>query len=363
MVDILIKDELRASVEAASKGKQTVLYTAKGQPNYMNIVEKFGNDVYGAVDGMGAIHPAFYKNNLEIDVIYVGTYTGNIVNGELLSLPYVPQKNYTQSLVEIAAAARNCGDGFHLMSAKERCAVMYRGMVDGGYNRGNTHLGQDEVGHKGTLDGPLSRTTLTGSGGYTWTHDGSITGICDMAGNRWGFVTGMRIMGDEIQFQDNAVSYAHSDINSLLNEGWYAMDATSGGLITPTSTGTIGQTDFKATTPNSIRVSMTREKLTDNAFWHSSWNYWRPDNFVFGSAITETAKAQLKTFGVLPISTNTTLNTAFIQPLNNVYEETWFAVGGATGTESSAGMYALGAVVNKNGMTTSENVGRPCYVP
>lgn len=363
MVDILIKDELRASVEAASKGKQTVLYTAKGQPNYMNIVEKFGNDVYGAVDGMGAIHPAFYKNNLEIDVIYVGTYTGNIVNGELLSLPYEQQKNITNSLVEIAIAARACGAGFHLMSAKERSAVMYRGMVDGGYNRGNTNNGQDIVGHKGTLDNPLGWATLTGSGGYTWTHDGSITGICDVAGNRWEFVTGMRVMGDEIQFQDNTVSYAHSDINSLLNEGWYAMDATSGDFLTPTSTGTLGQTDFKATTPNSIRVSMTRENLTDNAFWHSSWDYWRVDKFVFGSAITEMAKAQLKTFGVLPISTNTTLNTAFIRPLSNVYEENWFVVGGAGNTGESSGIYALGSIVNKNGFTISENVGRPCYIP
>ena len=33
---ILIKDSLRQSVELASGGLQTVLYTAKGQPTYMN---------------------------------------------------------------------------------------------------------------------------------------------------------------------------------------------------------------------------------------------------------------------------------------------------------------------------------------
>ncbi len=39
MTTILIKDTLRQSVEAASGGLQTVLYTAKGQPSFMNIIE------------------------------------------------------------------------------------------------------------------------------------------------------------------------------------------------------------------------------------------------------------------------------------------------------------------------------------
>ena len=38
---ILIKDSLRQSVEVASGGLQTVLYTAKGQPTYMNIIQKY----------------------------------------------------------------------------------------------------------------------------------------------------------------------------------------------------------------------------------------------------------------------------------------------------------------------------------
>ena len=38
---ILVKDSLRQSVELASGGEQTVLYTAKGQPTYMNIIQKF----------------------------------------------------------------------------------------------------------------------------------------------------------------------------------------------------------------------------------------------------------------------------------------------------------------------------------
>ena len=38
MVTIVMRDALRAQVERASQGRQTVLYTAKGQPSYMSVV-------------------------------------------------------------------------------------------------------------------------------------------------------------------------------------------------------------------------------------------------------------------------------------------------------------------------------------
>jgi len=41
MPTIFTKDDLRASVEAASGGKITVLYTATGQPSYMYVHPKF----------------------------------------------------------------------------------------------------------------------------------------------------------------------------------------------------------------------------------------------------------------------------------------------------------------------------------
>ena len=38
MTTIFIKDDLRASVEAATGGLVTVLYTAAGHPSYMNVL-------------------------------------------------------------------------------------------------------------------------------------------------------------------------------------------------------------------------------------------------------------------------------------------------------------------------------------
>ncbi len=78
---------MRQSVEAASGGEQTVLYTAKGQPTYMNIIKKFDLSTIDA--SLSGTHPAFIVNGVEKPEIFVGTYLGKLVDGELLSLPNV----------------------------------------------------------------------------------------------------------------------------------------------------------------------------------------------------------------------------------------------------------------------------------
>ena len=56
MSTILIKDSLRQAVEAASGGLQTVLYTAKGQPTFMNIIEKFDMSTIDSSLRLSLIH-------------------------------------------------------------------------------------------------------------------------------------------------------------------------------------------------------------------------------------------------------------------------------------------------------------------
>ena len=55
---ISVTDTLRKSVEAASGGKNTVLYTAKGQPCYMAVLQR--TDFVAAATALGmSNHPAF----------------------------------------------------------------------------------------------------------------------------------------------------------------------------------------------------------------------------------------------------------------------------------------------------------------
>ena len=76
---ILVKDSLRQSVEIASGGEQTVLYTAKGQPTYMNIIKKF--DMSTIDPSLSGTHPAFIVDGVEKPEIFIGTYQGRIVGG------------------------------------------------------------------------------------------------------------------------------------------------------------------------------------------------------------------------------------------------------------------------------------------
>lgn len=88
MVSIFVKDDLRASVEAASGGRQTVLYTALGQPTYMNVIPQFDGQAIDASLPPGP-HEMFMVNGIAKNEYFVGTYPGRVFNGELLSLPGV----------------------------------------------------------------------------------------------------------------------------------------------------------------------------------------------------------------------------------------------------------------------------------
>ena len=88
MPSIFVKDDLRASVEAATGGKVTVLYTASGQPSYMNVIPKFNLEDIDAGLGSG-VHPAFIVGGVEKSELFIGTYQGINKNGEFLSLPGV----------------------------------------------------------------------------------------------------------------------------------------------------------------------------------------------------------------------------------------------------------------------------------
>ena len=68
-----IKDTYRQAVEAASGGKQTVLYDDKGYPSIMNIIPKLSYKDVGLSDSTKAL-PAFMVDDAEKPEIFVGTF-------------------------------------------------------------------------------------------------------------------------------------------------------------------------------------------------------------------------------------------------------------------------------------------------
>lgn len=241
---ILIKDSLRQSVEIASGGEQTVLYTAKGQPTYMNIIQKYDMSTIDA--SLSGTHPAFIVDGVEKPEIFIGTYQGRIVGGELLSLPNV-EPTHSANYDNFLTAARACGNGHHLITNAEWSAVALQCYKDNTQPLGNTYYGRSSenpllVGRRPDGLAPGNTTgsarTLTGSGPVQWRHNGKENGIADLSGNVNEWNSGLRLLNGEIQvIADNNASKLAINLGAASTE-WKAIDGATGNLVTPDGAGT-----------------------------------------------------------------------------------------------------------------------------
>lgn len=266
-----VKDQLRATIEAASGGRATVLYTAAGNPTYMNIIPAFNKEDISAACGTGR-HEAFIVNGVNKSELFYGTYPGSIVGAELVSQPMVhPAVSRNFDTFRIAAAA--CGAGHHLVTNAERAAVALWCWKNGFQPRGNNNWGRDvtntwETGRRtdGVMPGVASGdgATLTGSGPVSWRHDNTSTGIADMNGNVWEWSTGMRINNGEIQVLPNNNAADNTLDVSATSALWQAIDGATGALVAPGSANTVKYAASGTTAYTLVRASgATFEGMTN----------------------------------------------------------------------------------------------------
>ncbi|MBL1638665.1 hypothetical protein ELD68_29410, partial [Klebsiella pneumoniae] len=209
MTTILVKDALRASVEAASGGKQTVLYTPKGQPTFVNIIPKVSIESMNPALGISGVHPAFKQGDREIPYLYVGTYQGCVLNGEVLSLPNVDANACNATSATLFPLLKAMGSTWHGMTSVE-WALMQAMAVKSRYSPlgadvyGKSALDATQTGRRidGKEAGDLSSQSpriYTGSGPVSYRQDKKYNGISDLAGNVWERTYGARVVGGEIQ--------------------------------------------------------------------------------------------------------------------------------------------------------------------
>lgn len=262
MPTIFVKDDLRASVEAATGGQCTVLYTASGAPSYMRIIPKFNVQDIDASLGTG-VHPAFIVGGVEKSEIYIGQYQGIVKNGELLSLPGV-DPSASANYDAFVGYARANGAGWHAISNQEWAAVALWCWKNSFMPRGNTSYGQSsdaawEQGRRqdgvapGTVSG--SARTLTGSGPASWRHDNTPSGIADLNGNIWEWCTGMRINAGEINIIANNDAALNATDLSAGSAAWKAIDGSTGALVAPGSANTVKYATSGTTNYTLVRAS------------------------------------------------------------------------------------------------------------
>jgi hypothetical protein len=219
-VNILIKDSLRASVEASSGGKVTILYDDLSNPSYMRrfapmTIKALYRQYYASDDAWNAsvfkeienrAHPAFYKNGTLIKELLVGQYLACEFNGRACSLPGMdPRVNINCG--NALALCKNKGTGWTLSTTWIWGFLQALCLRQGYQPRGNTNYGRShemtwetalriDNGFPGVNSG--TSRTRTGTGPASWRHDGTETGIADLVGNVMELQTLMKLVDGKI---------------------------------------------------------------------------------------------------------------------------------------------------------------------
>lgn len=311
MTTLTVRDAIKRSIESASNGKQTVIFTTKGQPCIMNIIPKFDMSTVDAT--LSGTHPAFIVNGVEVSRILIGTYEGALKNGELVSQAYVAPEG-RQTPDELTSYARANGPGFHLMTNAE-WAMLQLLAVKNGYNPfGNTMFGNtDGVGADYTGvnvngypagDGRAG-LIFTGSGPIQYRYDGTFTGISDLVGNAYEPVLGLRIVSGEIQVIPNNNAAMTSTNLSAASTEWKAIDGSNGAFITPTFTGTLAEFNYVATTPKSVRIALDSTEPYTLSTGATALGGYAPFTGMLNKGITPVSSIAikiLKALGIFPLT-------------------------------------------------------------
>lgn len=332
---IHVPDTLRRAVESASGGRNTVLYTAKGQPCHMFILRHADMTAVNAELGI-ARHPAFIVGGVNKDELFLGQHIGVNRNAEMLSLPGVDPINSITHDAAVSLVRAN-GPGWHLMSNVEYAAIALWCWKQGFQPRGNSQFGRSsdatsEVGVRsdglavtGANQGAQSRT-LTGSGPTAWRHDNTPFGIADLNGNVWEWSPGMRINNGEIHVIENnnaALSTAGFGANSA---EWMAIDGATGALVAPGTAGTV-----KYAGANSGTADYTLYRASGSSFEGMV-------NSTGANPVSAAAIARLKALGLFPVAPSGLGGDGFYL---NVSGERLPCRGGSWAVATIAGVFAL----------------------
>lgn len=198
------------------KHENVVLFDKWGLPS---IMVKFTPEAGKPLD------PVFMVCGRRAKAIYISKYENTLKEGVPCSIPYAQAVN----CIDFDEASRLCrekGSGWHLMTNAEWEYLHNESISGGTLPHGNTASGsyffdKSEKGEKYDYG-----HTLTGSGPVTWTHTHTPDGVCDLCGDNWEMVAGLRLVKGAIEYiKDNDAAVADLSPDS---EAWQRAKTAAG---------------------------------------------------------------------------------------------------------------------------------------
>lgn len=215
-----------------------------GKPSVMVKIPKFTYEDLG-LSGSGT-HPAFIVNGKEVPYIYISKYQNIVENGRAYSLPY-QRPHHTVNFDEAKAFCEAKGKGWHLMSNAEWAAIALWCKKNNCMPYGNNNNNYGDYYNTSGKGAPMGEYnedwgedipyTATGSGPKSWFHNNDFSGIADLNGNVYEWVSGVRVNAGELQVIENNNSAMGVD-ESAESTLWKAI-SQAGAYVAPGTSGAI----------------------------------------------------------------------------------------------------------------------------